>query len=169
MMALRIDRLIRAVRPVIRAVVVQLRLLDNLRARGARAFTMGVHVVDADAKRLRVRSAQGAWALAECPGARGGLAAGADHDQPLTKDELGVLDSTAFSLYFETHFETEGATQPIDCLGGILVEDRRRNSLPAFRWCLHGESPLLDCNGIVTKSCSASSDGRARLASQHAG
>src|SRR5262249_13117874 len=61
-----------------------------------------------------------------------------DHNDAVTDDELGVLDSSFVALDLDAYLEAEGAAQPVDRAGGIVVNDRRADSWPSFGGVLHG-------------------------------
>src|SRR5207237_327917 len=132
-----------AVGPVVLAVVARRRRLLDDRAGCSGALAVGVHVVDEDAHRLG-SAAQGARALEHRQPGTAVLGAGApDHDQTFAVDELGVLDAAAFALDLEADLEVEGAAQPIDGGGGVVVKDGARDAGPAGGGLLHGTSSVI--------------------------
>jgi hypothetical protein len=96
-MAFGIERSIAAVRPVVRAVVVDGWLFDHGRAGRTRA------------RKLRVP---------------GPVSACGHHYDGLAIDEFAVLNAPTVAFDFQPHLKPEGAAKPVDRSGGIVIVDR---------------------------------------------
>ena len=132
--------LVRAVRPVVVAVIVRLGLLRDDRAGRLRARAMRFAVVDEHHHVLRVHSA----GLRRGLGPRESFLLAADHDHPAAEDELRVDDLAGVSLDLELDLEAEGATQPIDGRRGIFVPESSHDARPAGRGRFH--ESIVDTN-----------------------
>src|SRR6185436_18471946 len=111
----------RAITPVVVAVVVCGRLLDDLRASLSRPLAMGVGIVHADTQRLRICTADRTRALAgqRYLASRSATRA-ADHDQTVTVRQLRVLDAPALACDQEADLEVERLAEPGDGLGSVV-------------------------------------------------
>ena len=126
-MAFGIKRSIAAVRPMVRAVIVNGGFLDHERASRTSAREVRIHVIHEQHQRLRVRSAARAWTRASRNlRASEILSALGHHHEGLAIDKLTVLDAPTIALDLQPHVKAEGATKPVDRSGSIVIEDRSR-------------------------------------------
>jgi hypothetical protein len=134
--ALGIERAVAAVGPVVLAIVMDRRLVDDARPGPARPLAVRIDVVDVQHESLRVGVVHRLRAQhVDLPARVAPFAA--DHQQRLAEGELAVHHLAGIALDLELQLEAEGITQPVDHAVRILVVGTGGHARPAGRWRSH--------------------------------
>src|SRR5882757_58099 len=141
-MALRIERSVAQIGPIILAVIVGRGFLHDARAAPPRVSAVRLGIVDEEHDALGAGPIEGfRTAHRPLPEPLRVRVLLADHDQALAISQLAVFDPAVVALDLEPDLKAKGVAQPIDGGRRVLVEDAAGEPRPVAGGGVHAGSP----------------------------